>query len=327
VAPMSVSSSTHPVLAIFGPTASGKSAVAEAVAERIPATIVSADSMQVYRGLPILTNQPERPARLAALWELDHEASVGEYARLAHAAIDDALAGHRTPIVVGGTGLYLRAALADLQLPPAAPPGRREYFERLYDRVGPERAHAALAEGDPAAAELVHPNDRRRIVRALELTELGESIAPAHSRLWTEEMRRPAVVFGLDVPKEVLSRRIEARTKGMFDRGVEEEATRALARAPSGTARQVIGLREVTQLPRDEAIAAVTQRTAQYAAYQRKWMRRIPGLIALDADRSPNEVARELLAVAAERFPLLGQQEESPSGIRKGEADQTGHAV
>jgi tRNA dimethylallyltransferase len=324
---MKIAVATRPVLAIFGPTASGKSAVAEAVADRIPAEIVSADSMQVYRGLPILTNQPERPTRLSALWELDHQASVGEYARLAHAAIDDALAAGRIPIVVGGTGLYLRAALADLQLPPAATPGRREHFEHLYDRVGPEHAHAALAELDPAAGERVHPNDRRRVVRALELAEAGETLAPESSRLWTEEMRWPTVIFGLDVSREVLSRRIKVRTEAMFDKGVEEEVTRALARAPSGTARQVIGLREVTRLPRADAIAAVTLRTLQYAAYQRKWMRRIPGLTPLDAERSPDEVARELLAVAGERFTQLGQQEESGTGVRKGEADHTGHAV
>jgi tRNA dimethylallyltransferase len=327
VAPMNVLASIRPVIAIFGPTASGKSAVAEAVADRIPAEIVSADSMQVYRGLPILTNQPDQPTRMAGIWELDHDASVGEYARLAHAAIDDALAGDRTPIVVGGTGLYLRAALADLQLPPAATPGRREHLERLYERLGPERTHAALAERDPAAAELVHPNDRRRVVRALELSEIGETLAPGSSRLWTEEMRRPTVIFGLEVAKEVLSRRIEVRTEEMFQRGVEEEVTRALALGPSGTARQVIGLREVTSLPRAEAIAAVKLRTLQYAAYQRKWMRRIPGLISLDAERSPDEVARDLLAAAAEQFTLLGQQEESRTGIRKGEADHTGHAV
>ena len=105
------------VVAIFGPTASGKSAVAEALAERIPAELVSADAMQAYRGLPILTNQSVRPARLVAIWPLDHEGSVGEYAALAHAAIDEILAAGRTPVVVGGTGLYLRAALADLELP------------------------------------------------------------------------------------------------------------------------------------------------------------------------------------------------------------------
>ena len=115
---------TDTVLAIFGPTASGKTAVAQAVAERVPAELVSADSMQVYRGLPILTNQS--PARLVGIWPLDHEASVAEYQRLAHAAIDEILESGRTPIVVGGTGLYLRAALSDLSLPPAPEPGERE---------------------------------------------------------------------------------------------------------------------------------------------------------------------------------------------------------
>src|ERR1043166_9007327 len=138
------------VIAIFGPTASGKSAVAQAIAERIPAELVSADSMQVYRGLPILTNQS--PARLVAIWDLDHEASVGEYQELAHAAIDEILEAGRTPIVVGGTGLYFRAALADLDLPPAVPSATRGRLERLYDRVGGERAHELLAERDPAAA-------------------------------------------------------------------------------------------------------------------------------------------------------------------------------
>src|SRR5437660_4237121 len=106
-------SSPRSVLALFGPTASGKTAVAEAIADRIPAEIVSADSMQVYRGLPILTNQPARPTRLVAVWELDHEASVAEYAALAHSAVDEALTDGKTPVLVGGTGLYFRAALTE----------------------------------------------------------------------------------------------------------------------------------------------------------------------------------------------------------------------
>ena len=313
---------TRPVLAIFGPTASGKSAVAEALAERVPAEIVSADSMQVYRGLPILTNQPARPTRLVAIWDLDHEASVGEYARLAHAAVDEILAGERGPIVVGGTGLYLRAALAELALPPAPAPGARARFERIYDRVGPDRAHALLAERDPLAAQRVHPNDRRRVVRALELAEVGESLAPSRDRLWSEELRLPALVFGLEVSKDILARRIETRTREMFERGVEAEAARALAGPLSTTARQVIGLREAAELSRDEAIEAINRRTLQYAAYQRKWMRRIPGLIRLDGEARPDALAAEIA-----RFTLSGGQEEAVSGIRKGKADHTGHAV
>jgi tRNA dimethylallyltransferase len=313
------------VLAIFGPTASGKSAVAEAVADRIPAEIVSADAMQVYRGLPVLTNQPTRPTRLVAVWDLEHEASVGEYARLAHAAVDGVIAAGRTPIVVGGTGLYLRAALADLELPPAPSPGLRDRIERLYDRLGPERAHALLAQRDPSAADAVHANDRRRVVRALELAEAGGTLAPARSRLWIAETRHPTLVFGLDVPKNVLAARIEARTRAMFDLDLQGEVETASAHPLSSTARKVIGLREVAELPREDAITALTLRTTQYAAYQRKWMRRIPGLISLRADRPAQEVAEDLLAAAAER--IMGQQEGGGYGIRQSEADQTGHAV
>jgi tRNA dimethylallyltransferase len=316
------------VLAIYGATASGKSAVAETVAERIPAEIVSADSMQVYRGLPILTNQPARPTRLTAIWDLEHEASVGEYARLAHAAIDEILAAGRTPIVVGGSGLYLRAALAELELPSPPSPGARERFERLYDSVGAERAHALLAEQDPEAGRRVHPNDRRRVVRALELAEAGDSLAPANDRLWASETRLPTVIVGLDVPRDVLAARIEERTRGMFERGVAVEVARVLRQPLSSTARQVIGLEETSTLPRAEAIAAVTRRTIQYAAYQRKWMRRVPGLVPLPALGTPAEVAVELLAAAANRqIPRSGQQEVARTGIRQGKAGQTGQAV
>jgi tRNA dimethylallyltransferase len=316
----------RPLIAIFGPTASGKSAVAEAVAERIPADLVSADSMQVYRGLPLLTNQPRQATRLVGVWELEHEASVGEYAPLAHAAIDQICGQRRTPVVVGGTGLYLRAALADLALPPAPIAGARARLERVYDRLGPERAHELLARRDPAAADRVHPNDRRRVVRALELADAGETLAPAGDHLWNGDLRLPTAIFGLDVPAQVLRARIERRTREMFERGVETEVAAALERPLSQTARQVIGLTEIATLPRDEATAAVTTRTARYAAYQRKWMRRIPGLELLDGDRPPDAVADDLLAVV-ERFPLLSAQEERSSGVRKGEADHTGHAV
>ena len=289
------------VIAIFGPTASGKSAVAEALADRIPAELVSADAMQVYEGLPVLTNHPERPTRLVAIWQLEHESSVGEYQPLAHSVVDDALAAGRTPIVVGGTGLYLRAALAELELPPAPPAGARDRLERLYDRLGPERAHALLADLDPEAAAAVHPNDRRRVVRALELVEAGSSLRPRRDRLWSGEMRRPAIVFGLEVPRDVLARRVARRTREMFERGVEEEVRLALARPLSRTARQVIGLREIAELPREEAIAALERRTRAYAAYQRKWMRRLPGLVPLAGDRPVAEIAEELLAVASSR--------------------------
>jgi tRNA dimethylallyltransferase len=292
------------VLAIFGPTASGKSAAAEALAARIPAEIVSADSMQVYRGLPILTNQPERPTRLVGIWEVDHEASVGEYQELAHAAIDEILAAGKTPVVVGGTGLYLRAAVAELRLPPAPEKGARSRWEAFYDGDGAERAHALLGERDPQAAAAVHPNDRKRVVRALELAEAGRSLAPDQDRLWAADTRHPTLIFGLELAVDLLERRIEARTEAMFEAGVQEEVRRALERPISRTARRALGLEDVANLPADEARARLIQRTRRYAAYQRKWMRRIPGLVSLDADRPPGEVADEILEVARSRQRL-----------------------
>jgi tRNA dimethylallyltransferase len=283
------------VIGIFGPTASGKSRVAASLAEHLPSEVVSADAMQVYRGLPILTNQA--PARLVALWPLDHEASVGEYAPLAHAAIDEILAAGRTPVVVGGTGLYLRAALADLALPAAPAPGERERWERVYDE-DPALAKERLSELDPAAAAAVHRNDRRRVVRGLELAAAGASLAPGTDRLWAEETRHPTVLVGLDVPKDVLEQRIEERTRAMFDAGVVEEVHTALAGPVSATARKTLGLDEVATLPRAEAIEAIVVRTRRYAAYQRKWMRRVPGLVMVDADRPPGEIADDIVALA-----------------------------
>ncbi len=282
------------VLGIFGPTASGKSAVAEAIAARVPAELVVADSAQLYRGLPILTNQT--PAAGVGMWDLSHEASVAEYQAFAHRSIDAALATGRLPIVVGGTGLYFRAALADLDVPPAPEPGVRERWQRLYETDGPEAAHAVLAERDPAAAAAVHPNDRRRVVRALELSELGRSLAG--DRLWARDTRHPTVVVGLELPVDELDRRIEARTRSMFERGVEDEVRQALLTGVSSTARKILGLSEVAELARADAEAAIVAGTRRLAAYQRKWMRRIPGLVTVAADRPPDEVADDVLALA-----------------------------
>ena len=290
------------MIGIFGPTASGKTAVAEALAERIPAELVSADAMQAYRGLPILTNQSPRPARLVAIWPLDHEGSVGEYAALANVAIDEIFASGRTPVVVGGTGLYLRAALAELRLP--APSDERGRWEAFYDSEGGEAAHERLALLDSAAAARVHPNDRRRVVRALELVAAGASLAPDEDRLWSEKTRHSTLLAGLEVPKEELERRIEARTAAMFAAGVAEEAGQALAEPISETARKTLGLEEAATLPAEEAREAIVARTRRYAAYQRKWMRRIPSLVSVRADRPADEVADDILEMARARQHL-----------------------
>jgi tRNA dimethylallyltransferase len=292
------------VLAIFGPTASGKTAVAEAVADQLGGEVVSADSMQAYEGLPILTAQPGRPTRLVGVWPLSHTGSVAEYARLAHAAIDGLIASGRTPVVAGGTGLYLRAALAELAVPPAPSPGQRAHWEEVYDRLGPETAHRVLSERDAPAAARLHPNDRRRVVRALELTDAGASLRPEADRLWTAETRHPTIVFGLEVARETLLQRIEGRARAMFAAGVTEEVKRALGQPISPTAVRALGLREIADLPPDEALAALIVRTRRYAAYQRKWMRRISGLVSVNAERPPDEVADEIVKVASTRQRL-----------------------
>jgi len=260
--------------------------------------------MQAYRGLPILTAQPEQPTRLVGIWPLTHEGSVAEYALLAHADIDGLLDEGKTPVVAGGTGLYLRAALTELRLPPAPSPALRERWERAYDRLGAERAHGVLVERDPDAGARLHPNDRRRVVRALELTELGSSLNPPVDRLWTAETRHPTIVFGLDVHRDVLAERIAQRARAMFDAGVVEEARSALSGAISSTAVHALGLREVADLPLEDALQAVVLRTRRYAAYQRKWMRRIPGLVSVNGDRPADEVANEIVEVASARQRL-----------------------
>jgi tRNA dimethylallyltransferase len=293
-----------PVIGLFGPTASGKSDVAAAVTELIPADVVSADAMQVYDGLPILTNRSPHAERLAGIWPLSHAASVGEYAPLAHEAVDQILASGRTPLVVGGTGLYFRAALAELGLPPAPVAGARERWERLYDAEGGAAVHARLAELDAAAAARVHPNDRRRVIRALELAEAGWSLVPSTERLFGGSWRQPTLVVGLDVPRPELDRRIAERTRRMFESGVEDEVRNALLAEPSATARKIIGLDEVATLPRDEALEALIVRTRRYAAYQRKWLRRLEGLVMVAADRPPEETAAEIVALARTREHL-----------------------
>jgi tRNA dimethylallyltransferase len=288
------------VLGIFGPTASGKSDVATRLAKRLGTEVVSADALQVYRGLEILTNQPHEPTRLVGIRALAESMSVGEYAALAHAEIDALVDTTGSAVVAGGTGLYLRAALADLEIPPAVTTATRLRWERAYDQ-DPAGAYEHLAALDPASAATVHSNDRRRVVRALELAEAGASLAPSESALWSLETRRPTLVVGLDVSPEELERRIRMRTDEMLARGVVEEVSAALEGPISQTARQALGLDELATLSLVEARERIVVRTRQYAAYQRKWMRRIPGLVLVDAEGSPDEVVDAILDVARAR--------------------------
>jgi tRNA dimethylallyltransferase len=290
----------YSVIAIFGPTASGKSDVAHELATRLRTEVVSADALQVYEGIPILTNQSPYPTRLTAIRGLAAEMSVGEYADLAHAEIDDLVGANGVAVVAGGTGLYLRAALADLAIPGAVPRGTRARVEATYDR-DPVGAHAQLQQLDAAAAAAVHVNDRRRVVRALELAESGSSLVPATDELWSTGMRHPTLVIGLELPSAVLAERIRERTHRMVARGAAEEARAAVACPISRTAAKALGLSELTTLPLDEAVERIELRTRRYASYQRKWMRRIPGIELVGADRPAAEVVDAILDLARAR--------------------------
>ena len=291
-----VSSARAEVVAVFGPTASGKNAVAEAVAGRLGTEVVSADAMQVYRGLPILTNQPPTPTRLVGIRALDEEMSVGAFGELAHGEIDALVDDRGAAVVCGGTGLYLRAALAELDIPPAVHPETRARVAREVDHDR-HAAHLRLGHLDPAAAAAVHPHDRKRLVRALELAEEGASLVANQDRLWAGATRRPTVIVGLEVAPDVLERRIRERTETMFERGVVDEVRAALSGPVSRTAEKTLGLTEIAELGPD-ALEPIVARTRRYAAYQRKWMRRIPDLVLLDGTRAPGELADDIVELA-----------------------------
>ena len=296
------------VVAIFGATASGKSALALALARRTACEIVSVDSMQVYAGVETLTNQPtagEReqvPHHLVGYLPVTESSSVGAHAPLAHAAIDAIAERGATPLVVGGTGLYLRAALTDLALPPAVPVAERARWAALYDERGGAAALAELARRDPRAAGRLHANDRRRVVRALELAGQGASLAPEHDRLWDEGMRRPATIAVVSWPRAELRARIALRTEGMLAGGAVEEvrALRAGGVEPSPTAARILGLAQIGAhldgaATLAECGAEITLRTGQYARRQETWARRIPGVIELAGADGPERNADRLL--------------------------------
>jgi tRNA dimethylallyltransferase len=260
---------------------------------------VSADALQVYAGLEIITGTagPSERAglehRLISFLPIDARFSAGQYAELAHAEIDSLLAAGERPIVVGGTGLYLRAALTELSLRPPPPDGFRERWVAELERRGPEALHAVLAQRAPWAAAEIEPADRQRVVRALELLDAGELEPPeAESELWTATMRRPTLLVGVVMEREQLYARIDARVEQMLAEGAREEVRRAHAAGASGTARKALGFEEL--LAGD--VEAMKRRTRNYARRQLTWMRKLAAVNTLDCTgREPEEVAAEAL--------------------------------
>jgi tRNA dimethylallyltransferase len=228
---------------------------------------------------------------------VDARFSVGEYAELVHAEIDGLLAAGRRPIVVGGTGLYLRAALADLELRPPPPEGARERWEAELAARGAPALHAVLADRAPWAAETIDPNDRRRIVRALELLDAGVLEPPdGESRLWTQDTRHPTLLAGLTMEREALYRRVEARVDAMLAAGAREEVLRANAAGASVTARQAVGFDELVT----GDVEAMKRHTRNLARRQLTWMRKLAGVRVVDVTgREAGDVAVEVRQLAS----------------------------
>jgi tRNA dimethylallyltransferase len=299
------------VVALFGPTGVGKTAVAIALAERLrergeAPIAISADALQVYRGLETLTGaatpaeQARLEHRLLSFVDPSETFSAGEFAARAHEEIDGALAGGRRPIVVGGTGLYLQSALTDLELrPPPDAAARRTVQDALAER-GPEALHAELARRAPDAAAAIDPRDRTRVARALELLEMGEDPAPTgdESRLWTAALRHPTVLCGLVMRREALYERIDARVDEMVAAGAAAAVRRADAAGASRTARAALGFEELLQGDVD----AMKRRTRNYAKRQLTWLRRLPDVHLIDlTDRSAELAASDIARILAAR--------------------------
>jgi len=296
------------VLALFGPTAVGKTGVAIAVAETLRGrgedpVAVNCDSIQVYRGLETLSGAADEEQRgrlehrLLSFVGPGEEFSVGRYAEAAHREIDELLADQRRPLVVGGTGLYLRAALADLDLRPPVPAEIREEVEAELAKRGSEALHAGLAA---ELAEKVDPNDRKRIARLTELARAGIEASSGAEGLWTAELRHPTLLMGLTMDRELLAERIDARVDEMVAAGAADEARAAEEAGASRTARAALGFEQlvadIDAAPSAEAIASIKAAHRAYARRQLTWMRRMEGVILIDrADRDDGDVAAEIL--------------------------------
>jgi tRNA dimethylallyltransferase len=311
-----------PIVALFGPTGVGKTDVAIALAELLRAegedpVAVSADALQLYAGLEILTGAAtaEQRARLEhrllGVLPVTARATAGDFARRAHAEIDALIAAGRRPIVVGGTGLYLRAALAALDLRPPPDPAARERHRARLAAVGAPTLHAELAARDPDAAAAVAPTDAQRIVRALELLDAGVP-APGGDQLWTAGTRHPTLLVALTMERAALYARIDARVTAMVAAGAADEVARADAAGASPSVRQALGFAEL--LAGD--VDAMRRRTRRYAKRQLTWLRKLPDTRTIDLTerdaQSAAEEVRSALRVAAESSSEPMKRENGP---------------
>src|SRR3954452_3918935 len=285
-----------PVIGVVGPTATGKTVLAVALARRIGGEVVNADSMQLYRGMDIGTAKPDLaerggvPHHLLDLWHVRETASVAEYRRLARAEIDRLRAAGVVPLLVGGSGLYVRAVLDELDFP-GTDPAVRARLEAELAEAGPAALHARLAAVDPDAAAAVLPSNGRRIVRALEVVELTGG--PVRATLPEPQPHYPAVVIGLDREPAELDERIALRVDRLwaaaFVAKVEALAAGGLREGP--TASRALGYAQVLAqldgaLTPDEARERTVSATRRFVRRQRSWFRRDPTITWFDAGRA-----------------------------------------
>ena len=279
------------VIAVVGPTATGKSALAVALARALDGEVVSVDSMQIYRGMDVGTAKPTAeemqgvPHHMIDVAEPWEAYSAARYAREAARCVEDIRARGKWPVLAGGTGLYLDALLTGRTFADAPDPAVRQALRARLEAEGPEALHNALAKIDPAAAARLPVTDTRRVLRALEIYETtGETITEHDRRSLSTPPRYTAARIGLDfADRTALWARIDRRVDEMMARGLPEEVRRLLAAGvpPDCTAMQAIGYKELTaavqgQAALDEAAATVKLRTRQYAKRQRTWFRKTP---------------------------------------------------
>ena len=284
-----------PVVAVVGPTATGKTALAVDLALSLGGEVVNADSMQLYRGMDIGTAKPDAAERLGVphhlldVWHVRRAASVAEYARAARAQIDRLRAAGVLPLLVGGSGLYVRAVLDDLDIP-GTDPAVRARLQAELDESGPAALHARLAAADPAAAAAVLPSNGRRIVRALEVVELTGG--PFRATLPEPRPHYPALVVGLDREPAELDARVAGRVDRMWAAGfvAEVEALVGEGLREGPTASRALGYAQVLaqlagELTADEARERTVTATRRFVRRQRSWFRRDPTTTWFDAAR------------------------------------------
>ncbi len=294
------------LLVVAGPTASGKTALAVSLAERLGGEIVNADSQQVYRGLDVGTAKPTRDERARVPHHLLDVVEPGEgmdaarWAALADAAIADVAARGRLPIVAGGTGLYLRALLHGVVPAPGRDPALRARLEEEALRLGRPALHARLAAVDAAAAARIRPNDLVRVVRALEIAEGGRRPSELHAEHAFREDRYDATILALDPPRAELHARIDARVREMFASGLLDETRSLLSRSGGALpGRLPIGYAEAAAhlagaLPLEEAMRRVQVAHRRYARRQVIWLRRERGVEWLAPPYDPDALARRV---------------------------------